>query len=199
MPAEQTMTVTVVDESTRVVVQESPTEVTVQEVSQAVTVGAPGPKGRDGEGVAYYGQISNQTEQTVTIQTAGVYVPMAINGVLDSAASYGLIESTDNQFGLRNNTDRNLLFFVIATADVSLTNNRLVAIRLAKNGVDIAATTCSAATGNQNIAKLLSQWMIRLDIGDEVSCFLADISSAAPITVIRSKIVAFSLVGTDEV
>jgi hypothetical protein len=41
--------------------------------------------------------------------------------------------------------------------------------------------------------------MIRLDIDDEVSCFVADISSADPITVIRSKIVAFSLVGTDDV
>ena len=147
----------------------------------------------NGVKIPYFGQMSSQTQQTVDIITAGVYVPMNINGTFDTTNSQGTSAPTTGTFGIKNTSGKTLRFMVIATADVQLGNNRTAGLRLAINGVALPETTCQATTGNNNLAKLMTQWMVNLANGDEVTYLLADISSNADITVDRAKIVAFTV------
>jgi hypothetical protein len=140
--------------------------------------------------VPYYGQMSSQTTQTVNITTAGVYVPMNITGTFDTVNSQGTNAPTVGTFGVKNTSGRALRFLVIATADLEITNNRTTGLRLAVNGVELPETTCQAQTGNNNLAKVMTQWMVNLPNNGEVTYLLANISSAADITVDRAKIVA---------
>jgi hypothetical protein len=147
----------------------------------------------NGVKIPYFGQMYNQTQQTVDIITAGVYVPMNINGTFDTANAQGTVAPTTGTFGIKNISGKTLRFMVIATADVGLGNNRVAGLRLAVNGVALPETTCQAATGTQNIAKLMTQWMVNLENGDEVTYLLADLSANADINVDRAKIVAFTI------
>ena len=175
----------------------------LQNLAQSGTggIGPTGPQGLDGEvgptGPAavsnVYGQISNQNSQTVTILTVDEYVPMAINGVFDSTNSSGTATPTTASFGIKNTSGSSKLFVVIATADVEVGNNRKTGIRLAKNGIEIPETTCTASTGTFNFAKLLSQWFVRLDNNDEVSIFIANLTNTNNIIVSRSKVIAYSI------
>lgn len=196
MPVDGTTTVTITDSTNRVVVAESPTEVTVQEVTQAVTVASPGPKGRDGDGVVYYGEMSTQTNQTVAIGTAGTYVPMSVTGTL-AADAWGVAASTTASFGLKNNSSTGWVFFIIASADIDAGNNHTIGIRLAKNGTAITESTCLAVTGNTGVAKLLTQWLVYLGVGDEISCLVTNVTNTQTLNVQRAKIVAFSMVGSN--
>lgn len=141
----------------------------------------------------YYGQMSNQSSQTVNITTQGVYVPMNIIGTFDNTNSQGTSAPTTASFGIKNSAGDNKKYVVIATADVEIGNNKTAGWRLAVNGVLIAETTCTATTGTQNFAKLMTQWIVTLDDGDEISCYLANLSNTDNIQVDRSKIVAFTL------
>jgi hypothetical protein len=147
----------------------------------------------NGVKIPYFGQMSNQTQQTVDIITQGVYVPMNITGTFDTANAQGTVAPTTGTFGIKNISGKTLRFMVIATADVGLGNNRVAGLRLAVNGVALPETTCQAATGTQNIAKLMTQWMVNLENGDEVTYLLADLSANADINVDRAKIVAFTI------
>ena len=141
----------------------------------------------------YYGQISSQTQQNVTITTQGVYVPMNITGTFDNANSQGTSAPTTASFGIKNSAGNNKKYVVIATADVEISNNKTAGLRLAVNGVSIAESTCQAQTGNHNLAKLMTQWIVTLNDGDEISCYLANLTNTNNIQVDRSKIVAFTL------
>jgi len=140
--------------------------------------------------VPYYGQMYNQTQQTVDIITQGVYVPMNITGTFDTANAQGTVAPTTGTFGIKNISGKTLRFMVIATADLQITNNRTTGLRLAVNGVALTETTCQAQTGNHNLAKVMTQWMVNLPNNGEVTYLLANISSAADIIVDRAKIVA---------
>lgn len=140
--------------------------------------------------VPYYGQMSSQTPQIVDITTAGAYVPMNITGTFDTANAQGTTAPTVGTFGVKNTSGRALRFFVLATADVEIGNNKNVGWRLAVNGVALAETTCGAKTGTNNLAKVLTQWIVQLNDGDEVTCLLANLTDSNDIQVDRSKIVA---------
>jgi hypothetical protein len=140
--------------------------------------------------VPYYGQMSSQTTQTVNITTAGVHVPMNITGTFDIVNSQGTTAPTVGTFGVKNTSGRALRFLVIATADVEIGNNKRAGWRLAVNGVALPETTCSATTGTVNFAKLMTQWIVQLNDGDEVTCLLANLTDSNDIQVDRSKIVA---------
>ena len=150
------------------------------------------PRGADGTGTAYYGQMSTQSAQTVTIVSAGSYVDMAIAGTFDSASSFGTVAPTTASFGVKNDSGATQLFTVIATADVEIGNNKTAGFRLAVNGVALTETTCTATTGTQNFAKLMTQWFVELDQGDEVSLLVANLTDTTDIDVDRSKIVVFT-------
>jgi hypothetical protein len=147
------------------------------------------PRGADGDGTAFYGQISNQSTQQVTISTAGTFVPMAITGTFDTANSFGTVA---DGFGIKNNSGFEQLFTVIASADVEIGNNKTAAFRLALNSVGISQSECRATTGTANFAKLLSQWTIAVPAGQTVSCQLANITDTTDIDVNRAKIVLFT-------
>jgi hypothetical protein len=140
--------------------------------------------------IPYYGQMSSQTTQTVNITTAGVYVPMNITGTFDTANAQGTSAPTTGTFGVKNISGKTLRFLVIATADVEIGNNRQAGWRLAINGIALPETTCSATTGTVNFAKVMTQWIVQLNHGDEVTCLLANLSGTQNIQVNRSKIVA---------
>ena len=140
--------------------------------------------------IPYYGQMSSQTIQNVSITTQGVYVPMNITGTFDTANSQGTTAPTTGTFGVKNTSGLALRFLVIATADVEISNNKTAGLRLAVNGVALPETTCIAQTGNHNLAKLMTQWIVNLPNNGEVTCLVADIGSTQDITVDRSKIVA---------
>ena len=165
----------------------------VNKVSQQTVIVNKGPKGDPGDGVRFYGQIFSQTSQQVTITTAGEYVDMAITGTFDTAKSSGTAASENVTFGIKNTSGLSSLFMVIATADVGIGNNRSAGLRLAVNGTDLPETTCTATTGVQNFAKLMSHYIVELAAGDEVSCAIANESDTTNIDVLRSKIVAIAL------
>ena len=144
----------------------------------------------NGVKIPYFGQMYNQTQQTVDVITQGVYVPMNITGTFDTANAQGTVAPTTGTFGIKNISGKTLRFMVIATADLEITNNRTTGLRLAVNGIALPETTCYAQTGNHNLAKVMTQWMVNLPNNGEVTYLLANISSAADITVDRAKIVA---------
>jgi hypothetical protein len=159
------------------------------------STGAPGAPGADGDGTAYYGQMSNQSSQTINITTANTFVDMAITGTFDTANSYGLIApSVSSTFGIKNNTGATQLLHFIATADIATSNNNAVGLKLAKNGTPLNETQCQAptGTGGSNFAKVMTQWMIELDDGDEVSMFVANITGTDNLDILRAKIVAIT-------
>lgn len=156
--------------------------------------GSQGPPGADGNGTAYYGQMSNQSSQTVNITTAGTYVEMNITGTFDTADSYGLIAPNTASFGIKNDSGSTQLLHFIATADIGAPNNEVVGLRLALNGSPLSETTCQAGTGvgGAGFAKVMTQWMIELNDGDEVSMWLANVTTTDNLTVYRAKIVAIT-------
>ena len=141
----------------------------------------------------YYGQMFSQTQQTVNIITQGVYIPMNITGTFDTANAQGTVAPTTGTFGIKNISENTLKFMVIATADVELGNNKIAGLRLAVNGIALPETTCQAQTGNHNLAKLMTQWIVNLPNNGEITYLIANISSNTNILVDRAKIVAFTI------
>ncbi len=156
-------------------------------------IGIQGNQGEDGDGTAYYGQISSQTSQTVAITTIGQYVPMNITGIFDTNNSYGTSVSTTATFGIKNASGATQLIAIVATADVVVANNRTTGFRIAVNGIGILESTCTGSTGTTNFAKLMTQWFVELNEGDEVSLLIANLTDTGDIGVSRSKIIAFTI------
>jgi hypothetical protein len=154
--------------------------------------GDPGADGADGDGTAYYGQISRQTSGTVAVAATDTFYPINLAGTLDAANSFGMVTGTNEQLALKNNTGEPQLFTVIGTADVRAANNQVLGLRLAVQGVTIAATECRVTTGTTNYGKLLSQWIVELANGEEVSLHVANHSGTTNISVDRAKVVAFT-------
>jgi hypothetical protein len=70
-------------------------------------------------------------------------------------------------------------------------NNKILGIKLAKNGTAIDQTECRALTGSGNEeAKLVTNWMISMAANDEVALFIANHSSNVDITLGRARLVA---------
>lgn len=153
---------------------------------------ATGGDNADGDGTAYYGQTGRQTSGTVAVSTSETFYPINLAGTFDNNNSYGLIAGTSEQLALKNNTGESQLLVVIGSADVRSSNGQVIGLRLAINGQPIVASECRATTGTTNYGKLLSQWMVDLDDGDEVSMHLANYSATTNITVDRAKLVAFT-------
>jgi hypothetical protein len=138
----------------------------------------------------------NQTPQTVSIGTLGDYVPMDITGVFDTSTASGMSSPT-NGFGVKNDTGDTQLFVIIATADANIGNDRIVGIRLFKddgiNPIDILSeTTCTASTGTNDIAKLMTQWMVELNDGESVGVAITSLSDNDDIIINSAKIIAFT-------
>lgn len=156
-----------------------------------VLTGTPGPAGvaglpgQDGTGAAYYGQVASQTSQTFSGLSQGVYVPMA----LTTSTASELVGFEQDGFGLKNVTGETQLVLVIGTADSSTGNNRTTGLRIAVDGVGIPLTVCTATTGTQNFAKLLTQYLVEVPDGKTVTLQIANVSGSQNVTIERSKLV----------
>jgi len=170
------------------------TSVTVNETTNTVVVTTPGPAGPSGAAATMVrGQCSKMTDGTIDIIAQGSYITTGLTATLDTDTAYGMALGTDDTFGLKNNSSGTKLFRVYGSMDANTVtqNNKVLGIKLAKNGTAIDETECRAYTGGSNEeAKLVTSWMVELDDGDEVSLLIANHSSTTDITLKRGRIVA---------
>lgn len=141
------------------------------------------------------GMLWRQTNTTVTITTAGVYVPINAAGTLDSDVTFNMEASgAPNVSGLKNITGQTRTVFIVATYDGKGGNNNAIGLKLALNGVPIDATECrSFAGGGGQVGKTLTQWMMKLEPDDEVTMWGANIDATTNLTIERFKIAAHAI------
>ena len=143
------------------------------------------------DGVAIRGQCSKMTDGTIDITTQGTYISTGLTATLDSSTAYQMVLGTTDTFGLKNDCGATKLFRIYGSIDASDGNNNTLGIKLAKNGTAIDETECRAFTGSgAQEAKLVTNWMVELDDGDEISLMIANHSSTTDITFKRGRIVA---------
>lgn len=141
------------------------------------------------------GLVWTQNTFTVPIATQGVYVPMADGGNLDTDVSFNM-EATlgPNLGGLKNVTDQTRTLVVVATYDGKGGNNQAIGLKLAQNGVPIDGTECRSFGGpSRQVGKTLTQWILKLGPGDELSMFVANIDGTTDLTIQRFKMFAHAI------
>jgi hypothetical protein len=137
-----------------------------------------------------YGQISRQTVGTVTVGTAGNYVPTGLAGTLDTANTAGCALGTVETFGIKNATSNTRTVNVFASFDAaSGGTNKVFGLKLAKNQAPIDATECRAFYATAGNAKLVTNWIMNLAPNDEVSLYVANMTDTTAINVLRARMV----------
>ncbi len=136
----------------------------------------------------------NQTGGTVTVTVAGDYYPINIAGTLDPDATFNMAAGTTNVSGLKNNTDQARTIVFIATYDGKAGNNNAIGLKLALNGVPIDASECrSFAGGGGQVGKAMTQWIERVEPGDEVSMWASSIDTTDDVEIERFKLLAHAV------
>jgi hypothetical protein len=137
----------------------------------------------------------NQVGGTVVVTTAGDYYPINIAGTLDPDATFNMTASSaPNVTGLKNNTDQARTVVIIATYDGKAGNNHAVGLKLALNGVAIDATECRSFGGSTGqVAKVMTQWIERIEPGDEVTMLGANIDATDNLVLERFKLLAHAV------
>jgi hypothetical protein len=170
------------------------TTVTVNETTNTVTVTTPGPAGPSGSVVPLVcGQVSKMDAGTIDIVTQSVYVSTGLTGTLDATTANGIELGTTDTFAVKNTSGSTKLMQIYGSIDAQTAtgNNKILGIKLAKNGTAIDQTECRAFTGSGNEeAKLVTNWMISMAANDEVALFIANHSSNVNITFARGRLVA---------
>jgi len=170
------------------------TTVTVNETTNSVVVTTNGPAGAAGATTPLVrGQVSKMDAGNIDIVTQGVYVSTGLTGTFDSTTANGMTLGTVNTFAVKNTSGATKLMQIYGSIDAKTAtgNNKILGIKLAKNGTAIAETECRAFTGSgSEEAKLVTNWMISMAANDEVALFIANHSSAVDITLSRARLVA---------
>jgi len=136
----------------------------------------------------------NQTGDTVAVTTAGVYYPINIAGTLDPDATFNMVAGTDNVTGVKNNTTQARTVAFIATYDGKCGNNNAMGLKMALNGVPIDATECRSFGGSAGqVGKTMTQWIERMEPGDEVSMWAANIDTTDDLEIDRFKLLAHAV------
>jgi len=136
------------------------------------------------------GQVSRQSDFTITSVAAGTYRAIGATGTLDAASS-GLVLGVTDPMGLRSTATAPVLLRVAARAGVIGGNNHLLGLRLAVNGVSIAESDARAvSTSNTQETALAATWMVTVPAGGEVSMQVANHSDAVAMTLKRAQLVA---------
>jgi len=156
--------------------------------------GVQGLAGQDGDGTAYYGQVSRITPGTVTGITTGVYKSTGLTATLDSEA-YGVGLGTTDGFAVKNISGEPILVEIYGSADIASDNNEILGIKLALNDTPIDNTECRAQTGlgSGNFAKLITNWMITLQPNDEVALYVTNHTTTTNLVIQRGRLVATSV------
>ena len=170
------------------------TTVTVNETTNTVTVTTPGPAGPSGSVAPLVcGQVSKMDAGTIVIATQSVYVSTGLTGTFDTATASGMTLGTTNAFAVKNTSGTTRLMQIYGSIDAKTAsgNNKILGIKLAKNGTPIDQTECRAFTssGGQE-AKLVTNWMISMAANDEVALFIANHSGDEDISFGRGRLVA---------
>lgn len=136
----------------------------------------------------------SQTGGTVDVTTAGVYYPINIAGTLDPDATFNMTSGTGNLTGLVNNTNQARTVVFVATYDGKAGNNNAIGLKLSLNGVPIDATECRSFGGSTGqVGKTMTQWIERMEPGDEVAMWGANISATDDIVIERFKFLAHAV------
>lgn len=139
------------------------------------------------------GQVSKIDTGTIVISTQSVYVSTGLTGTFDSTTASGMTLGTTDTFALKNTSGATKLMQFYGSIDARTTtgNNKILGIKLAKNGTVIDQTECRAFTssGGQE-AKLVTNWMISMAANDEVSLLIANQSGDEDIAFGRGRLVA---------
>jgi hypothetical protein len=139
------------------------------------------------------GQVSKMDAGTVTITTQSVYVSTGLTGTFDSTTANGMTLGTTNAFAVKNTSGATKLMQIYGSIDAKTAtgNNKVLGIKLAKNGTALDQTECRAFTGSgAEEAKLVTNWMISMAANDEVALFIANHSGDVDITFARGRLVA---------
>jgi len=137
------------------------------------------------------GAVSRTTAGNVTISNVGAYVTTGLDTTLDASTSAGFVKGTTDTFAVKNSTDVTRVMRIYASADARGGNNQTHGVKLALNGSPIDATECRAFTGSSNQeAKLVTSWLVRMQPGDEVALFIANLSTTDDIEIRRGRVVA---------
>jgi len=141
------------------------------------------------------GVIWTQTSFTVPITTAGVYVPINETPNVESDVTFNMSASTaPNVTGLKNDTTQERIMMIVATYDGKGGNNNAIGLKLAKNNVEIDATECRSFGGSTGqVGKTMTQWIMKLGAGDEVSMYAANIDATDDLTIERFKMTAHAI------
>jgi hypothetical protein len=141
------------------------------------------------------GLLTRQTSGTVTITTAGVYVPINLASTLDTDVSFNMVASgAPNVTGLKNDTDQTRTMVFIATYDGKGGNNHAIGLKLALNNVPIDASECTSfAGGGGQFGKAMTQYMLRMAPDDEVTMWAANIDATTNISIARLKLLAHAI------
>ena len=139
------------------------------------------------------GQVSKMDAGTIDIVTQSVYASTGLTGTFDSTTANGMTLGTTNAFAVKNTSGATKLMQVYGSIDAKTTtgNNKVLGIKLAKNGTAIDQTECRAFTGSgAEEAKLVTNWMISMAANDEVALFIANHSGTEDISFGRGRLVA---------
>jgi hypothetical protein len=139
------------------------------------------------------GQVSKMDTGTIVISTQGAYVTTGLTGIFDTATASGMTLGTTDTFAVKNTSGATKLMQIYGSIDAKTTrgNNKVLGIKLAKNGTAIDQTECRAFTGSGNEeAKLVTNWMISMASGDEVALRIANHSGTEDIDFRRGRLVA---------
>ena len=140
------------------------------------------------------GAIYRQVLGTVTIDSANTYVPMDLVPTMDDSFLNMSLPINHNVTGLKNTGSETRLFVVIATYDGKGGNNHAIGLKLALNGVQLDETECTSFGGSSGqFAKTMTQWMLYLDPGDEVSMYAANKDTSDNLSIARLKMIAYSI------
>jgi hypothetical protein len=140
------------------------------------------------------GQLSRTTSGTVSGLVLNTYKTTGLTGTLDTGTTTGMVLGTTDTLALKNNSGGTRIFRVYASADAKAGNNEVLGVKLARNGTPIDESECRAFAGSANqFAKLVTNWMVSLNDGDEIAIFIANHSSTTNIVIDRCRIVALSV------
>jgi hypothetical protein len=151
------------------------------------------------------GAVSRQTSGTVVINSANTYVPINLSGTLDTSVSVNMeLSDTSQQLdtgiviqnftGLRNNVGEARTVVVIATYDGKAGNNQAIGLKLAVNATPLDETECTSFSGpSGQFSKTMTQWILRLEAGDEITMLAANKDGTTNIDIARYKMIAYSI------
>ena len=132
--------------------------------------------------------LSNTTATVIT--TINTYVQAGVVGVLDDATDIDFTALNTGKFGVKYVGTETKTFWIFALGELADGNNKMFAMRLAKNGTSIAASESQGHTGTAGAeAAIVTTWMVSLATNDEMSIMLANVSNTDDLTIKRARLV----------